>query len=62
MSENFTLLLLLQHYPVSQQFQVISYKDITVDADITDFLQTAEQHVDQHVLDDIYTFATLALQ
>ena len=62
MYKNFTLLLLMQHYPVSQQLHVISYEDINIDADIADFLQTAEQRVNQYVLDDIYTFAASAIQ
>ena len=62
MYKNFTLLLLLQHYPVSQQFHVISHEDITVDADVAGFLQTAEQRVNQYVLDDVYTFASSAVR
>jgi len=62
MYDNFTLLLLLQHYPVSQQFQVISFKDVTIDADVADFLQTAEQRVDQYILDNVYTFASSTIQ
>ena len=62
MYEYFTLLLLLQHYPASQQFQIISYEDVAINADVADFLQAAEQHIDQYVLDDVYTFAAVAVQ
>jgi hypothetical protein len=58
MAENFTLLLLSQHYPVSQQFQVLSYDDVSIDADVTDFLKAAEQHVSRHVLDHINAYAS----
>jgi len=58
MAENFTLLLLLQHYPVFQQFQVLSYDDVSIDADVADFLQAAEQQASRHVLDRINAFAS----
>ena len=57
MAENFTLLLLSQHYPVSQQFQVITYEDVYIDADVADFLQSAEQEASRRVLDRINAFA-----
>ena len=60
MDENFTLLLLSQHYPISQQFQIISYEDVSIDAEIADFLRVAEQHASQHVLDSIYARASVA--
>ena len=62
MNEYFTLLLLSQHYPISQQFQIISYEDVSVDADVADFLQTVEQYASQHVLDNIYTCASAAVR
>ena len=62
MNEYFTLLLLSQHYPISQQFQIISYEDVSVDADVADFLQAAEQYASQHVLDSIYTCASTAVR
>ena len=52
----------MQHYPVSQQFQVISYEDVTIDADVSGLLHAAEQRVAQYVLDDIYAFASSAVQ
>ncbi len=62
MDENFTLLLLSQHYPISQQLKVVSYEDVSIDADVADFLQTTEQQVSQHVLDSIYAYASVAVQ
>ena len=62
MDGNYTLLILSQHYPISHQFQVITYEDMSIDADVVDFLQVAEQHVDQHVLDNVYTRAATAVQ
>ena len=56
MDENFTLLLLSQHYPFSQQIQFLSNDDVTIDADIADFLQSAEQQVSQHVIDRINAY------
>jgi len=56
MVESYTLLL-LQHHPVSQQFQVLSYKDVSIDADVADFLQSAEQEASRRVLDRINAFA-----
>ena len=62
MDKNFTLLLLTQHYPVSQQFQMISYGDVSIDVDVADFLQAAEQQVSRQVLDSVYTNAWAAIQ
>ena len=59
MAKNFTLLLLMQHYPVSQQFQVLTYDDVSVDADVADFLQSAEQEASRNVLKRIKDFASL---
>jgi predicted HicB family RNase H-like nuclease len=56
MHENFTLLLLSQHYPVSQQFHIFSYKDLSIDTDVADFLQASEQQVSQHVLDKVHQY------
>jgi len=58
MAENFTLLLLTQHYPVSQQFQVISFDDVSIDAEVADYLKSAEQQASWHVLDRIKTYAS----
>ena len=59
MAENFTLLLLSQHYPVSQQFQVLSYNDLLIDTDVAEFLQAAEQTASRHVMDRINAYASL---
>ena len=59
MIESFTLLLLLQHYPVSQQFQVLTYDDVSIDTDVAHFLQSAEQEASRNVLDRINDFASL---
>jgi len=61
MAENFTLLLLSQHYPVSQQFQVISFDDLSIDADVADFLKAAEQKASLHVMDRINAYASATL-
>ena len=62
MYDNFTLLLLTQHYPVSQQFRIFSYKDVSIDADVADFLQAAEQQVSQRVADRINAYASTAVR
>jgi len=62
MDVNFTLLLLMQHYPVSQQFQIISHGDLSIDADVADFLQAAEQQVSRQALDSVYANASAAIQ
>ena len=62
MVENFTLLLLSQHYPVSQQFQILSYDDVSINTDVADFLQTAEQKASLHVMNRIYASASVALR
>ena len=62
MDENFTLLLLSQHYPFSQQLQVLSYDDVSIDADIADFLHITEQQLSQRVIDNINAYASAAVQ
>ncbi len=62
MDENFTLLLLSQHYPISQQLQIIPYEDMSIDADVADYLHAAEQQVSQNVLDNIFSYASAAVQ
>ena len=62
MAENYTLLLLSQHFPNSQKLRIISYDDVSVDADVADFLQNAEQEVDRQTLENIYSFASASLQ
>ena len=62
MAENYTLLLLSQHFPNSQKLRIISYDDVSVDAEVADFLQNAEQEVDRQTLENIYSFASASLQ
>ena len=62
MYENFTLLILSQHYPVSQQFQIFTCKDVSIDTDVADYLQSAEQQISQHVVDRINACALMAVQ
>ena len=62
MNDNFTLLLLSQHYPVSQRFQIFTSKDVSIDADVADYLRSAEQQVSQYVLDRINACASIAVQ
>ena len=62
MDKDFTLLLLTQHYPYSPQFQVLSYNNTLIYADVADFLQTAEQQVNKRVLNRVYAYASAAVQ
>jgi hypothetical protein len=62
MYENFTLLLLSQHYPASQQFRVFSNRDVSIDSDVAGFLQAAEQQVSQRVVDRINVCASAAVR
>jgi len=62
MNENFTLLLLSQHYPVSQRFQIFTYQDVSIDTDVADFLRAAEQQVSQRVVDRVNACASIAVQ
>jgi len=62
MYENFTLLLMMQHYPVSQKFHIISCQDICIDTNVANFLQAAEQKINQRVFDRINAYASAAVQ
>ena len=62
MVENFTLLILSQHYPVYQQFKVFTCNDVLIDADVAVFLETAEQKANQRVVDNINACAAAAVQ
>jgi len=62
MDENFTLLILSQHYPVSQHFRIFTFKDVSVDTDIADYFRSAEQQVSQCVIDRINACASKAVQ
>ena len=62
MYKDFTLILLSQHYPISQQFQLFSFKDVFADSDVADFLQTAELQINSCVLDSVYAYASEAVQ
>ncbi|MDR1155663.1 MAG: hypothetical protein LBL04_13235 [Bacteroidales bacterium] len=61
MDENFTLLLLSQHYPTSQHLQFFSYDYVFIGADVADLLQAAEQQVSQRSLDRINAYASAAV-
>ena len=62
MADNFTLLLLSQHYPLSPQLRILSFDDVSIDEEIAAFLQTNEQQASQHVLDNVYAFAEASVQ
>ena len=62
MADNYTLLLLSQHYPLSQQLRILSFDDVSIDADIAAFLQSNEQQASQRVFDNIYAFAEASVQ
>ena len=62
MYRNFTLLILSQHYPVSQQFHVFSHEDLSIDADVADFLQASEQQASQRTINNINICAAEAAQ
>ena len=62
MEIDFTLLLLMQHYPFTQQLHVFSNKDLIMDADVADCLQTTEQQVSKCVLDHVYAYASASVQ
>ena len=63
MPGNFTLLFLSLHHPVSQNFQVVTFEDnISVDADVAEFMQTAEQQASQRVMNSINANAAEAVQ
>ena len=56
MDRDFILLLFsTHHYPFYQQF---SYRDLLIEPDVADFLQTTEQRVSKNVLDNIYAYAS----
>lgn len=62
MDRNFTLLILSQHHPVSQQFQVVSFEDdMMIDADVADLMQASEQQASQRVIHCINACAAEAL-
>ena len=61
MNRDFILLLISHHYPFYQQFQALSHKDLFIETDVADFLQTTEQQVSKNVLDNIYAYASTAV-
>ena len=61
MNKEFTLILLSYHHPYSRQFQILPFKDVSVEADVAGFLQTTEQQVSKCVLDGIYDYAAQAV-
>jgi len=62
MEIDFTLLLLMQHYPITQQLHVLSKKDLTIDTDVANCLQTTEQQISKRVLDNVYAYASASVQ
>ena len=58
MNVDFTFLLVMQHYPYYQHLQMSSGKDVKIEEDVADFLQTVEQQVSAKVLDEIYAYAS----
>ena len=63
MDRRFTLLILSQHHPVSQQFQIVSFEDdASLDADVAGLMQTAEQQASQYVMNNINACAAEAVQ
>ena len=62
MDNDFTLLLLMQHYPVTQQLHILSSKDLMMDTDVANCLQTTEQQISKSVLDNVYAYASEAIQ
>ena len=61
MNEDYTLLIVMQHYPIYQQLQVLSRKDTMMDTEVADFLRTTEQEVSKDVLDNVYSYASAAV-
>jgi len=61
MAENYTLLILSQHYPVYQRFKVFTSNDLLIDADIAVFLEASEQQANQRVIDAINACAAAAV-
>lgn len=62
MAENYTLLFLTQHFPDSQQLSIFTYDDVSVDADVADYLQNSEMQVSSDMLENVYSFAKDSLQ
>ena len=62
MNNDFTLLLLMQHYPIFQQLQVISSDDVFIDENVAGFLPTTELQIDKRILDPIYAYASVAVR
>ena len=61
MNVDFTILFLSYHYPFYQQVQLLSQKDLVVEADVAELLPTTEQQVSKCVLDNIYAYASEAV-
>ena len=62
MDNDFTLLLLMQHYPITQQLLILSSKNLMMDTDVADCLQMTEQQVSKSVLDNVYAYASASVQ
>ena len=61
MNLDYTFLLISYHFPFSQQFQLLSRKDLLVEPDVAELLQTNEQQISKCVLDNIYAYASEAV-
>ena len=61
MDRDFILLLMSFHYPFYKQFHALSHKDLHIETDVADFLQTTEQQVSKDVLENIYAYASTAV-
>ena len=61
MNKDFILLMMSQHYPHPQQFQLLSRKDLfSLEPDVADFLKSTEQEISNRVLNNIYAYASSA--
>ena len=58
MKVDFTILLLSYHYPFIHQLQLLSHKDLLVEADVAALLNTTEHQVSKSILDNIYAYAS----
>jgi len=58
MQADYTLLLLVQHYPFFQHVHFLSKNDIIIEDDIAEFLRTTEQQISKRALDNVYAYAS----
>jgi hypothetical protein len=62
MTDNYTLLFLLQHSRVSSQIHILPCNDVSTDTDVAAFLNDAEQQASESILSKIHAFAAESLQ